>query len=239
MRILVDGGAFSGRTSDAEHEFWSSFFPAFARRVAGSEICLLNRGSGPAPLDGAGVRTFSAPPVDFERSAQEDRRLWRLCRILEADVFLSTCRTSAGIDTPAVFVGWGAPPRRRGPRASSRRAARMAARHLAVGDREAARAAAAHGLPLSLFRVPPAAVTLADAVAEAMDELARRDFVLDESQALRRTAEERATVALAARLREGDERRARWRHRRARWARAARQPRRYLEYLARMLGRAG
>lgn len=239
MRILVDAGAFSGQAGDGAREFWSSLLPALARRVAGHEICLLSRGGAAPPAEGDGVRTFFAPPVDFEASAREDRRLSRLCRVLEADVFLSTCHTSAGIDTPSVFVGWGTPPRRGGPRASSRRAARMAARHLAVGPGEAALASAAHRLPLPLFRIPPAASALADAVAEAMNELARRDFVLDEAQARRRSAEERATAALAARLKEGAERRARWRHRGARWASAARQPRRYLEYLARMLGRAG
>ena len=237
MRILVDGGALSASAGDTAGEFWGSFLPALAQRLRRCEICLLNRGSA-APLpDRAGLRNFFAPPVDFEVSAQEDRRLRRLCRLLDAAVFLSTCHTSAGIDTPSLFVCFAPPPRNRGPLASSRRAARMAARHFAVGDREAAWAADAHGLPLSLFRVPDprTPLTLAEAAAEAVEALGARTLVVDELHAVRRATEEQATAALAARLKRIGERRAVWRYRRARWARVAGQPRRFLEYLRRRM----
>jgi hypothetical protein len=240
VRILVDGGAFSGQTGDATAGFWDSFLPALMQRLPRAEICVLHRAApGPRP-DGASVRDLFAPPVDFEASALEDRRLRRLCRLLEADVFLSTCHTSAGIDTPSLFLGAGAPPRGRGPRDSSRRAARMAARHVAVGGAEAARLAAALGLPLSLFRVADGPITtVADAAAAALEELRAPKPLLDEAQIARRISEEQSTAALALRQRAAGERRALWRYRRARWARAAGQPGRYLEYLGRLLRRAG
>jgi hypothetical protein len=236
VRILIDGGALSGQAGARASEFWGSFLPALAQRLARCEICLLSRGPIAAIGEPTGVRTFHAPPVDYDASAWEDRRLRALARALDADVFLSTCHTSAGVETPSVYVAWETPPGRHGPRASSRRAARMAVRHLALGDGQAAQATEAHGLPLSLFRMPslPTAPALAALAAETIEALADRPLVLDDLQA-RRTAEERTTATLAARLKAAEERRAVRRHRLARWARAAAQPRRYLEYLGRLV----
>jgi len=239
MRILIDGGGLSGQAGATAAEFWRSFLMALAQRLTASELCLLSRGSEAVLPNLTGLRTFLAPAVDYDASAREDRGLRALCRALAADVFLSTCHTSAGIETPSLYVSWDNPPRLRGPRASSRRAARMAARHLAVGDEQATQAAAVHGLPRSLFRVPdPRTGTLADAVAETIEELVHREVVLDEAQARRRTEEEKATAIRGARLKAAAERRAVWRYRRAKWARAAAQPKRYLEYLGRIAGLA-
>ena len=239
MRILIDGGGLSGQAGATAAEFWRSFLPALARRLLASELCLLSRGSEAALPNLTGLRTFLAPAVDYDTSAREDRGLRALCRALAADLFLSSCHTSAGIETPSLYVSWDSPPRLRGLRASSRRAARMAARHLAVGEEQATEAAAVHGLPRSLFRVPdPRTPTLADAVAETIAELVHREFVLDEGQAGRRAEEEKATAIRAARLKAAAERRAVWRYRRAKWLRAAAQPKRYLEYLGRIAGLA-
>jgi len=237
MRVLIDGGGLSGQAGAGAAEFWGSFLPALAQRLPRGEICLLSRGATAAVRELTGVRTFHAPPVDYAASAREDRRLRALSHALDADLFLSTCHTSAGVETPSIYVAWEPPPGRHGPRASSRRAARMAARHLALDDEQAAQAAQAHGLTRSLFRVPsvPTAPALADVAAETIEELADRELALDELQAARRPMEEKATAALAARLKAAAERRAVWRHHLARWARAAGQPRRYLEYLGRLV----
>src|SRR2546425_3778839 len=104
MKILIDGCVFARPDQMEVVEFWRQLIPRLPAHLQEHQVFFLNRTQGPVFQRLEELTNLFAPPVDFSRSAIEDRRLAALCRELGIDVFVSTYNTSAGAQVKSLFV---------------------------------------------------------------------------------------------------------------------------------------
>jgi len=104
MKILIDGCVFAQPGQTGAIQWWKQLMPKLVARLEDKQVLFLNRTSSAAFPELVSLKNLFAPPVDFECSALEDRRLAALCRELEVDVFISTYNTSAGTEVKTLFV---------------------------------------------------------------------------------------------------------------------------------------
>jgi glycosyltransferase involved in cell wall biosynthesis len=211
MKILIDGGAFAETNQTQAMQFWQQTIPKLVNQLQSERIYFLNRTTSSHFPEIDRLQSLFAPAVDFQNSATEDRRLKALCRELEIDVFISTYNTSAGTDVKSLLLLWQdnfTPANEKDPVwISQQRAMKMAASYLAISE-------SGVNYLHSVTNISPSQVRLVDLPSTAEDngeviakELAiaieqLKDYQPDAEVQARRLAEEKATEAQAAELRQ-------------------------------------